>query len=151
VDRAFGGGRLQPSERVLFLPAGNDYLIGGIAPPLEIYSYNVAFDKELIRIRPTQPQPIVNAITAYGNSTLNRDDVCALFNQDVVDAVVFTDFSMRADTLVWPPPEQRIQAQRAKNAAFGLFDDPAFNVDDGHLAVIVRPAPDSPAGCRGPS
>jgi hypothetical protein len=147
VDRAFGGGRLRPTERVLFLPAGNDYLIGGIAPPLEIYSYNVAFDKELIRIRPTQPQPIVDVISAYGNNTLTRDGICALFSQDIVDAVVFTDFSMRADTLVWPPPQERIQAQRAKHAAFGLFDDPAFDVDDGHLAVIMRPAADSPARC----
>jgi hypothetical protein len=151
VDQAFGGGRLRPSERVLFLPAGNDYLIGGIAPPLEIYSYNVAFDKELIRIRPTQPQPIMDAIAAYGNDTLDRDNICTLFSQDIVDAVVFTDFSMRGDTLVWPPPEERIQAQRAKNTAFGVFDDPAFNVDSGDLAVIVRPAPDSLAGCRGPS
>jgi len=147
MDRAFGGGRLRPSERVLFLPAGNDYLIGAIAPPLEIYSYNVAFDKELVRIRPTQPKPIQDAITAYSDDSLNREDVCALFRQDLVDAVVFTDFSMRADTLVWPPPDERIQAQRAKNAAFGLFEDPAFNVDDGDLAVIVRPAPDSLAGC----
>jgi hypothetical protein len=147
VDRAFGGGRLRPSERVLFLPAGNDYLIGGIAPTLEIYSYNVAFDKELIRIRPTQPKPIQDTLAAYSNNTLNKDHLCTLFGQDIVDAVVFTDFSMRADTLVWPPPEERIRAQRAKNAAFGLFDDPAFNVDDGHLAVVVRPAPDSPTGC----
>jgi hypothetical protein len=54
---------------------------------------------------------------------------------------------MRADTLVWPPPEERIQAQRTKNTAFGLFEDPAFYVDEGDLAVIVRPAPDSPARC----
>jgi hypothetical protein len=147
MDRAFGGGRLRPSERVLFLPAGNDYLIGAIAPPLEIYSYNVAFDKELVRIRPTQPKPIQDAITAYSDDTLNRDDLCALFRQDFVDAVVFTDFSMRADTLVWPPPEERIQAQRTKNTALGLFEDPAFDVDEGDLAVIVRSAPDSPAGC----
>ena len=147
MDRAFGGGRLRPSERVLFLPAGNDYLIGAIAPPLEIYSYNVAFDKELVRIRPTQPIPIQDAIAAYSDNTLNRNDLCTLFRQDIVDAVVFTDFSMRADTLVWPPPEERIQAQRSKNAAFGLFEDRAFDVDDGDLAVIVRPAPDSPAGC----
>jgi hypothetical protein len=147
MDSAFGDGRLRPSERVLFLPAGNDYLIGGIAPPLEIYSYNVAFDKELVRIRPTQPQLIQDAIAAYNDDTLNRDDLCTLFRQDMVDAVVFTNFSMRADTLVWPPPEERIEAQRAKNAAFGFFEDPAFDVDEGHLAVIVRPTPDSTTGC----
>jgi hypothetical protein len=146
-DRAFGNGRLRASERVLFLPAGNDYLIGEIAPPLELFSYNVAFDKEIERIRRLQPVAVVAAISAYANNNLNREHICQLFRQDLVDAVVLINFSMRGDTLVWPPPKQRVDAQRAKNTAFGLFDDPAFDVDEGDLAAILRPAPASPAGC----
>jgi hypothetical protein len=64
-----------------------------------------------------------------------------------VDAVVFDDFNMRWDTLQWPPEQQRLDEYRAKSTALGLFDDPAFDVDEGYLAVIVRPAPASPAGC----
>jgi hypothetical protein len=147
MDRAYGNGRLRASERVLFLPAGNDYLIGGIAPPRELFSYNVAFDKEVARIRQLQPRPIVDLIIAYSDDTLNREHLCQLFRQDLVDAVVFNDFDMRRDTLIWPPSEQRIEAQRARNTAFGVFDDPAFNADEGDLAVILRPAPASPAAC----
>jgi hypothetical protein len=147
MDRAYGNGRLRASERVLFLPAGNDYLIGGIAPPRELFSYNVAFDKEVARIRQLQPRPIIDLIIAYSDDTLNREHLCQLFRQDLVDAVVFNDFDMRRDTLIWPPSEQRIEAQRARNTAFGVFDDPAFNADEGDLAVILRPAPASPAAC----
>jgi hypothetical protein len=147
MDRAYGNGRLRASERVLFLPAGNDYLIGGIAPSRELHSYNVAFDKEVARIRQLQPRPVIEAIIAYSDDTLNREHLCQLFRQDLVDAIVFNDFDMRRDTLIWPPSEQRIEAGRARNTAFGLFDDPAFNVDEGHLSVILRAAPASPAGC----
>jgi len=147
IDRAFGNGRLRASERVLFLPAGNDYLIGEIAPPLEVFSYNVAFDKEIMRIRGLQPKAVIEAISAYADNSLDKEHICQLFRQDLVDAVVFNNFSMRGDTLVWPPPKQRVADQRARNTAFGLFDDPAFNADEGDLAVILRPAPASPAGC----
>jgi hypothetical protein len=147
MDRAFGNGRLRAGERVLFLPASNDYLIGMIAPHFKVFAYNIAFDKEITRLRPGQPRPILDAISAYGADTLNRDQVCDLFRQDLVDAVVFDDFNMRWDTLQWPPPQQRLEALRAKSTAFGLFDDPAFSVDKGTLAVILRAMPDSPTSC----
>jgi hypothetical protein len=147
MDRAFGNGRLRASERVLFLPASNDYLIGMIAPRYKVFAYNIAFDKEMARLRSGQPRPVLNAISAYHADTLNRDQVCDLFRQDLVDALVFDDFNMRWDTLRWPPPQQRLDGYRAKSTALGLFDDPAFDVDEGHLAVIMRPAPGSPAGC----
>jgi hypothetical protein len=147
MDRAFGDGRLRASERVLFLPAGNDYLIGMIAPRFKVFAYNISFDKELVRLRPGQPKPVRDVISAYGTNTLNRDLVCQLFRQDLVDAVVFDDFDMRWHTLQWPPSQQRLDAHRAKSTGFGLFDDPAFSVDEGDLAVIVRPAPASPTGC----
>jgi hypothetical protein len=147
MDRAFGDGRLRASERVLFLPAGNDYLIGMIAPRFKVFAYNISFDKELARLRLRQPKPVLDVISAYGANTLNRDLVCQLFRQDLVDAVVFDDFDMRWDTLQWPPSQQRLEAHRAKSTGFGLFDDPAFSVDEGDLAVIVRPAPASATGC----
>jgi hypothetical protein len=139
MDRAFGHGRLRRSERVLFLPAGNDYLIGAIAPERQLFTYNLAFDKEVARIRPRQPKPVVDAIFAYAWNTLTSEQVCGLFRQDLVDVVVFNDFNMRSDTLIWPPPHQSLGARRTHNAAFGVFDDPAFDVDEGHLSVTVRP------------
>jgi hypothetical protein len=147
MDRAFGNGRLRASERVLFLPAGNDYLIGMIAPRFKVFAYNISFDKEIVRLRPGQPKPVLDVISAYGANTLNRDQVCQMFRQDLVDAVVFDDFDMRWDTLQWPPPQHRVEAHRAKSTGFDLFDDPSFSVDEGYLAVILRPAPASPTSC----
>ena len=66
MDRAFGDGRLRASERVLFLPASNDYLIGMIAPRYKVFAYNISFDKEIARLRSGQPKPILDAISAYG-------------------------------------------------------------------------------------
>jgi hypothetical protein len=149
MDRAFGDGRLQAFERVLFLPAGNDYLIGAIAPERHLYTYNLAFDKELERIRPLQPAPVVNAMSDYSKNTLTSQQLCGLFRHDLVDVIVFTDFDMRRDTLIWPPPDEKLEARRAHNAALGVFDDPAFDVDEGHLSVTVRPRAGS--GCDVPS
>jgi hypothetical protein len=147
MDRAFGGGRLREFERVLFLPATNDYLIGMLSPHFKVFAYNISFDKEAARLRRAQPKLVLDAISAYWANTLNRDLVCQLFRDDLVDAIVFNDFDMRWDTLQWPPSAARVEAFRAKHTGFGLFDDPAFSVDRRHLAVIVRPAPASPAGC----
>jgi hypothetical protein len=149
MDRAFGDGRLRESERVLFLPASNDYMIGLIAPHFRVFAYNISFDKELVRLRADQPKPILDAISGYWANTVNRDQLCQLFLQDLLDAVVFNDFDMRWDTLQWPPPAERLEAFRAKSTSFGLFDDPAFSVDKRDVAVIVRPAPGSQAGCGG--
>jgi hypothetical protein len=147
MDRMYGDGGLRESERVLFLPASNDYLIGMISPHYRVYAYNISFDKEAARLHRAQPKLVLDAIRAYWTNALNRDVVCQLFRQDLVDAIVFNNFDMRWDTLQWPPPAARVEAFRAKHAGFGLFDDPAFSVDRRDLAVIVRPAPASPEGC----
>lgn len=146
-DRMYGDGGLREFERVLFLPASNDYLIGMISPHYRVYAYNISFDKELARLHPAQPKLVLDAIQAYRANTLSRDLVCQLFRQDLVDAIVFNNFDMRWDTLLWPPPASRVEALRAKNAGFGLFDDPAFSVDQRDLTVIVRPGPAWPEGC----
>ncbi|HKY65636.1 MAG TPA: hypothetical protein VJM49_04670 [Acidimicrobiales bacterium] len=147
VDRELGQGQLSPSERVLFLPATNDYLIMAIAPRLQVFAYNVSFDKELARIRRYQPTPVVAAIWQYNYGHLTRDHVCDVFRGDVADAVVFTNFSMRTDSSDWPPAGSRVDDMREQNRALGLFDDPAFEVVEQQLTTIVRPADGSLAGC----
>jgi hypothetical protein len=145
MEREFEGGRLQPAERVLFLPAANDYLVQAIAPRLQVFTYNISFDKELTRIRPQQPPAVVAAINAYSNGTLNQDILCEVFRQDLAEAVVFPDFDLRWDSYSWPPSEERLAARRQANVELGLFDDPGFEVDTGPTTVVVRAAPDR--GC----
>jgi hypothetical protein len=140
MERAFGDDRLRAGERVLFLPADNDYLVQYVAPTFGVYAYNIAGDKEIARIRPQQPPEVVSAMTAFGAGTLDRAAVCALFADGLVDAIAFDDFNMRWDSYRWPPSEAAAEAQREANAALGLFEDPAFVADEGPLSVIVRPA-----------
>jgi hypothetical protein len=147
VDRMYGDGGLREFERVLFLPASNDYLVGMISPHYRVYAYNISFDKEATRLHRAQPRLVLDAIQAYWANTLSRNLVCQLLRQDLVDAIVFNNFDMRWDTLLWPPPASRVEAFRAKNAGFGIFDDPAFSVDQRDLTVIVRPGPAWPEGC----
>lgn len=147
IDRELGEGQLAPSERVLFLPAKNDYLIMAIAPGLRVFAYNGAFDKELPRIRARQPRPVVAAIQAHAAGVLDSGQLCALFRQDLADAVVFTNFDMRVDTIGWPPDGARVDEWRERTRALGLFDDPAFDVLEQDLTTVVRPADTSVDGC----
>jgi hypothetical protein len=139
MTKAFAG-RLHPGERVLFLPYEADYLLGGISPRFKVHAYNMSFDKEVHRIQPLQPAPIVAAIRAYYGGTLDRDMICGLFQQDLVDAVVFPDFRLRWDATSWPP-SKAIQAELQRTAEdVGVIGDPAFETDKGYLATIVRSA-----------
>jgi hypothetical protein len=139
MTEAFAG-RLHPGERVLFLPYEADYLLGGISPRFKVHAYNMSFDKEVHRIQPLQPAPIVQAIQAYYGGTLDRNMICGLFQEDLVDAVVFPDFRLRWDAASWPPAKT-IQDELQQTAdAVGVFGDPAFVTDEGYLATIVRSA-----------
>ncbi len=144
MDASFKG-RFRAGERVIFLPAANDYLAMDLAPTYDIDTYNTTFDKAVAAVRAAQPEPVVHAFEGAATGQLGRDDVCALFRSATVDAVVFDDFSLRWDSYAWPPAAKARAAQRALNAKVGVFDDPAFAADQRPLAVIVRARPG--AGC----
>ena len=138
MDRAFGNGRLRASERVLFLPASNDYLIGMIAPRYKVFAYNIAFDKEIVRLRSGQPKPVLDVISAYGADTLNRDQVCHLFRQDLVDALVFDDFNMRWDTAAVATPAAPDRGAQGQEHRLGPVRRSAFR--RGRRAPVCDPA-----------
>jgi hypothetical protein len=139
-ESAFGP-VLAPTERVLFLPAANDILVGWIAPALQISSYNVSFDKELARIRPMQPEEIRAAIAGYTAGTLDADAICGLFALDLVDVVVLNDFSARWNSYWWPPPAADVERYRAGAEATGVLDHEGLDVEKTDLALVVRPGP----------
>jgi hypothetical protein len=147
MESEFGDSRLRPSERVLFLPAANDYLVQSIAPRLQAFTYNISFDKEMSRIRPRQPPAVLHAIQAYDSGSLDREVVCELFRLDLVEAVVLPDFDLRWDSYSWPPNAERMAARREQNTALGLFTDPAFDVDTGPMSIILRENTAAPDGC----
>jgi hypothetical protein len=149
VAAAFDG-HLDAGERVLFLPAANDYLVPVIAARYDVYAYNIAFDKEIERIRPRQPVAVVDAEVAQSKGALTAGQVCTLFRQDLVDAVIFTEFDPRWDSYGWPPVEGARDFLRERYTNVGLDDDPRFAIDDQDLAIIVRAAPNASGGTCAP-
>jgi hypothetical protein len=132
-------GAFQRGERVLSLPTSNDYLMEVIAPRYRLFAYNIAFDKELTRIRPLQPPPITSAEAAFDEQLLRRPAVCQIFRDDLLDALVFTEFYPQWNAYRWPPYKKDRRLLRAMYEQVGLTGDPAFVIDDRDLAVIVRP------------
>lgn len=141
MEESFGDERLRPGERVLFLPAENDYLVQYIAPAFDVRTYNISFDKAIAQIRPQQPAQIVEAITAAANFELSPAQLCELFRSDLVDAVVFDDFSLRWDSYRWPPGAEASASNRADLELSGLLETPGLEIDRGHLSVVVRSEP----------
>jgi hypothetical protein len=147
VDGMFGA-ELRRGDRVLFLPAHNDYLVNAIAPRLGVFTYNTSFDKEVERIRRLQPTEVTTAMGLYVAQRLTRDHVCRLFRNDLVDVVVLNNFDMRWDSIDWPPDADRVARLRQPNVALGFADDHNFRVVSRHLATFVRPSGDASTSCR---
>jgi hypothetical protein len=146
MNAAYGNGGLRPSERVLFLPAANDFLLMGTAPHYRVRTWNVLFDKELARITPQQPKEINAARKAYSKGSFDADQMCSLFTHDLVDAVVLSEYSQRWDSYRWPPDPAARKELRAQMKSTGVLADPRFQVDDRDLSAIVRAEPSGP--CR---
>jgi hypothetical protein len=120
-----------------------------VAPRFRIFTWNISFDKEIERIRPQQPAIVERTLRYYGAGELDRSFVCELFREDLVDAVVFTDFHPRWDSYRWPPAPEQLETQREAAEATGVLDDPAFRVERRLLASIVRLAEEPPADSLG--
>jgi hypothetical protein len=144
MEAEFGGGRLVEDERVLFLPAENDYLVQYIAPTFEVRTYNLSFDKAIAQIRPKQPAAIVEAIALTSDGELTSEHLCSLFRDDLVDAVVFDHFSLRWDSYRWPPPDAAVAEDAAALDESSLLETPGLVVDEGRLSVVTRAAADGP-------
>jgi hypothetical protein len=139
---------IKGQDRVLFLPAENDYLIGLIIPFTGGETYNVFFDKELGRIIALQPEPIIAARTSFDNGSLTSTVVCELFNQGLVDTVIFNEFSMRWDSYSWPPTPATVQGYRLKIEGLDLKAIKDLDVTTLDLSIIVKPGHGLPLNCK---
>lgn len=126
------------NQRVLFLPAANDYLIALIAPFTRTYSYNVSFDKEMRRIQPLQPRPITSAERAFSQGTLAPVDVCQLLKKNLVDRVVFTYFSLNKG---WSRKAVDVAAYRRPVEALKLDDFPGLVTKEEQFFLVVSSDP----------
>jgi hypothetical protein len=127
-------------QRVLFLPASNDYLINLVAPLTRTYAYNVAFDKEFRRIRPLQPKPVIAAERRFADGMLEALDVCKLIRNDFADKVIFTYFSLNKG---WSRDPATVAAYRQKAALLGLSEFPGLETHEEAFFLVVGADPQS--------
>lgn len=137
--------RLRPhveeSDRLLFLPAQNDFLVALIVPFTGGYTYNVMFDKELARILPQQPTGIVEARRKFDHGSFTAQDLRVLLDSGLVDKVVFTYFNLRWDSYWWPPPGKTVDSYRERVEELGLADASGLRAFGAEFFMVVENEP----------
>ena len=129
---------IQDTDRILFLPAQNDFLIARIIPFTGGYTYNIFFDKEVARIRPQQPPSIVEVERNFGTGDLTAEDVRDLFDEGLVDKVIFTYFNLRWDSYWWPPAQSTVESYGTRVSSLNLTDIPKLRTHDEEFFLVVE-------------
>ena len=129
---------IQDTDKILFLPAQNDFLIARIIPFTGGYTYNIFFDKEVARIRPQQPPSIVEAERKFGKGDLTAEDVRDLFDEGLVDKVIFTYFNLRWDSYWWPPAQSTVESYGTRVTSLNLTDIPQLRTHDEEFFLVVE-------------
>jgi hypothetical protein len=130
---------LEPGERVLFLPAGNDFLANYLVPLTDTTSYNVGGDKNYFLSQSTWPETVLRAQAAYGSAEAG-DAICGVLAEDA-DAVVLMHRSMHAAPLL--APANPAEDARLRGIADELGADPRFASSAGTWMTVLR----SDGGC----
>lgn len=127
---------LRPEERVLFLPASNDFLANELAVRSDTYTYNVGGDKNYFYARDNWPESIQIAIATFGAE--NGPAAAAVAMQADADAIVFPFFNLRDNALIWPPSPEQVAEFRERAASYA--DETLFDVEIGDWYMVIRPA-----------
>jgi hypothetical protein len=135
---------LHPAERVLFLPAENDYLIYTIMADATAFAYNVGQDKARSAARRRQPDLVKEVMRKYGAGTMTWSDLGRLFREDLVDQVVLMRMSLRWDSYRWPPREDRVRQLSRRIDALGAPPAALVAEDYRHFTTIRRRDPGPP-------
>lgn len=92
--------RIGGRQRVLFLPAGNDYLVNYLAPRADFKTFNVGGDKNLRIAQSYWPALVTEASSA--TSIEQARAIEQILVADVADSVVLPYFSMIDAAASWP-------------------------------------------------
>jgi hypothetical protein len=130
------------NERVLVLPASNDFLANVMAPFAHVRTYNVGVDKSYFASHAKWPRAVSDASGLLPNPSGQGDRIAAVLRHDA-DAVVISYVDLGLSTNRWPAPAPNVAYLRQQATA--LSRDPRFATRSGKLMTIVRLAHDSPA------
>lgn len=129
---------VRPGERVLFLPAGNDFLADLLAPSADVASYNAGGDKNLVLAQHSWPAPVTAAVANFGKAG-EADAIEVALQSGLVDAVVLPRFDLRWSSYNWPASAAEQAVGDA--AAARLVKDPRFTLTSTEWFSVVRSAP----------
>ena len=124
-------------DRLLFLPANNDYLVDLLAPAARVRTYNAGGDKNLTLARDSWPSPVRTAVATFGKAG-EADAIDAALASGVVDAVVLPRLNLHRSAGHWPATAE--EQSVGDTAAGRLLADPRFVVRRTDWFWTIRPA-----------
>jgi hypothetical protein len=124
-----------PGDRMLLLPASNDFLAVAMAPAAHVRVYNAGGDKNFSAARASWPTDVLVAVNAIYKPAGQGDRIAAVLHNDA-DAVAICYFSMHTGGTTWPAPDPNQAVLRQEVAV--LASDQRFSVRQGTLMAIVR-------------
>jgi hypothetical protein len=122
-------------ERILLLPASNDFLVNAMAPFAGVSTYNVGIDKSYYASSAKWPTDVQAAIAGIMNPADQGERIAAVLHHDA-DAVVICYFDMHTGGTTWPAPAPNVAYLHQQAAA--LSHDPRFVTRQGKLMTVVR-------------
>jgi hypothetical protein len=119
---------IRPGEKVLILPAGNDFVATALVPFTGGTSYNVGVDKNHDLSRDNWPAQVKSAISSYGKASF-PDAACTLLKNgtDVIVLSYWSMFQAGVNSATGPVQMPNLKKNAQKVAATGRFDTQETN------------------------
>ncbi len=126
---------VDPGDRLLFLPAGNDFAVVAMVPFSGATALNTGTDKNLFYAWAHWPPAATNARKAYGTSS-EADAVADVLESVAASVVVFAAFDLRSAGLDWISPPLPSPAIEQRAVLYGA--DRRFAVSRSTWFLAVR-------------
>lgn len=122
---------IPPGSKILFLPITNDFVIHSIAAESEIYTYNVANDKNLNfaeSIRPTEIKNIASVNSCFAH------DIWRAHQSGLLDFVAIRNFDSHRGRFGWKWPP----SQSEHNANKDFLEYAAWRIGDSSKIIRTK-------------
>lgn len=135
---------LGKGSRVLFAPAGNDFIVNYLAATGNYRAFNIGGDKNLEMARKSWPQPI-KQMPLYRPGPCLVEDLQVILLDGAVDYVVIPYFDMLWGAHAWPPSMSEIADRREQfSQAVATFErNPLYVVKKDNLYAVISLSPDA--------
>ena len=127
----------QVDDRILFLPASDDFLAATMVPFTAASSFNTGIDKNMFYAFANWPAAVTAAKAAY--DTPNEADAVAAVLREDATVVVFPGFDLYSGALDWTSKNDRSSDLESRTAAYKA--DGRFQVQRTHWYLLVRLLP----------